>query len=88
MCTLYNYFFVSGKIMRTLIFVLAVPVAIIGNAGRIVATGIASQHNRELIHGAAHEAFGYVSVLVAGIGCIGLHILMLRIQKTWRSRHA
>ena len=88
MCTLYNYFFVTGKVMRTLILVLSIPVAIIGNAGRIVATGIASQHNRELIHGAAHEAFGYVSVVLAGIGCIALHILMLYIQKTWRSRHA
>jgi exosortase len=88
MCILYNYFFVNGKVMRTLILVLSIPVAILGNAGRIVATGIASQYNRELIHGAAHEAFGYVSVVVAGIGCVGLHIVMLYIQKTWRSRHA
>jgi exosortase len=87
MCTLYDYFFVTGKVMRTLILVLAIPVAIIGNAGRIVATGIASQYNRELIHGAAHEAFGYASVLLAGIGCVVLHIFMLYIQKTWRSRH-
>ncbi len=88
MCTLYNYFFVQDKFMRTLILVMAIPIAILGNAGRIVATGIASQYNRELIHGAAHEAFGYVSVVVAAFGCIGLHIVMLQIQKTWRSHHA
>jgi exosortase len=88
MCTLYNFFFVLGKWMRTLILALAVPIAILGNACRIVATGIASQYNRELIHGAAHEAFGYVSIIVAGIGCVALHIAMLRIQKVWLSRHA
>src|SRR5260221_4215904 len=54
MCTLYNYFFVQGKFMKALILVMAAPIAILGNAGRIVATGVASQYNRELVHGAAH----------------------------------
>ncbi len=85
MCTLYDYFFVKGRVMRTIILVFGVPIAILGNAGRIVATGIASQYNRELIHGAAHEAFGYTSVVVAAIGCVLIHLLMLYIQKTWRS---
>jgi exosortase len=88
MCTLYDYFFVRGMLMRSLILVMAIPAAILGNAGRIVATGIASQYNRELIHGAAHEAFGYVSVIVAGVGCVALHVFMLYIQKAWRSHNA
>ena len=88
MCTLYNYFFVKGAGQRTLILLLAIPVAILGNAGRIVATGIASQYNRELIKGVSHEAFGYISVVVAGVGCVLIHLLMLYIQKTWRSRQA
>jgi exosortase len=87
MCVLYNYFFVRGNVMRTLIIVMAVPVAILGNAGRIVATGIASQYNRELVQGTAHEAFGYVSVVIAGAGCVLLHLLMLYTQKVWRSNH-
>jgi exosortase len=86
MCTLYNYSFVKGAGQRTLILLLAIPVAILGNAGRIVATGIASQYNRELIKGVSHEAFGYISVVVAGVGCVLIHLLMLYIQKTWRSR--
>jgi exosortase len=85
MCTLYDYFFVKGKVMRTVILVFGVPIAILGNSGRIIATGIASQYNRELIHGAAHEAFGYISIVVAGVGCVLLHLLMLHIQKTWGS---
>lgn len=88
MCVLYNYFFVRSNFMRTLMLVMAVPIAILGNVGRIIATGVASQHNQELVHGTAHEAFGYVSVIVAGIGCVILHRVMLSIQKVWRSRYA
>jgi exosortase len=88
MCVVYNYFFVRGNLMRAFILAMAVPMAILGNVGRIVATGIASQYNRELIHGAMHEAFGYVSVTAAGIGCVVLHMVILRMQKTWHSRHS
>ncbi len=88
MCTLYNYFFVEGRSMRALILVMAVPIAILGNAGRIVATGMASQYNRALVSGAAHETFGYVSVLIAALGCMALHIVMVYFQKVWRSHHA
>ena len=88
MCALYDYFFVSDKWMRTIILVMATPVAILGNAGRIVATGIASQYNRELVQGSAHEAFGYVSVVLAGAGCVALHVTMVYLQKAWRSHSA
>jgi exosortase len=87
MCALYNYFFVEGKIMRVLIFALAIPIAILGNAGRIVATGVASQYNKALIVGTAHEAFGYVAVAIAALGCVMVHITMVSIQKLWQSHH-
>src|SRR5665213_1398040 len=45
MCVLYNYFFVEKKSMRIWILVFAIPIAILGNAARIVATGIAGQYN-------------------------------------------
>ena len=88
MCTLYNYFFVNGNAMRTVILITAIPIAILGNSFRIVATGIASQHNKDLIHGEAHDAFGYIAIVAAALGCVLLHILMLNIQKRWRSRCA
>jgi exosortase len=87
MCVLYNYFFVRGWSMRTLILVMAIPIAILGNAVRIVATGVASQYNPALVQGAAHEAFGYVSVFVAALGCVALHLMMTSILKAWRSHH-
>lgn len=87
MCAMYNYFFVEGRSLRAWIFALAVPIAILGNAGRIVATGIASQYNRSLISGTAHETFGYVSVAIAAVGCMMVHIALISIQRAWRSYH-
>ncbi len=88
MCVLYNYFFVRGWRMKTTLLVLAIPVAILGNAVRIVATGIASQYNPALVRGASHEAFGYVSVVAAAAGVVGLHWLLQNAVKRWRIHHA
>jgi exosortase len=88
MCVLYNYFFVEGRSMKALLLVMAIPVAILGNAVRIVATGVASQYNPALVSGAAHEAFGYVSVVAAAFGVVALHFIFQSIQKTWRVHHA
>src|ERR1700693_6150562 len=87
MCTLYNFFFVRGKGTKTIILFMAVPIAILGNAGRILASGIASQYKRQPTQGVSHETFGYISVVVAGIGCVALHGLIVSVQG-WRSRHA
>ena|SRR5580693_995976 len=88
MCVLYNYFFVQGSGMRLLILIAATPIAILGNAVRIVATGVASQYNPALVSGAAHEAFGYVSVLAAAVGCVAFHLMASSLVKGWRRRHA
>jgi len=88
MCVLYNYFFVRGRTMRAWILIMAIPIAIFGNAGRIVASGVAGQYNPAWVHGVTHEAFGYVSVAIAAVGCIALHAGTLRVQKFWRSHHA
>jgi len=88
MCVLYNFFFVEGRLMKILILTMAVPIAILANAGRIVATGVASQYNRSLITGTAHETFGYISVTIAAIGCMAVHIVLVSIRRSWRSHHA
>ena len=72
MCVLYNYFFVPGRSMKALLLVMAIPIAILGNAVRIVATGVASQYNPALVSGAAHEALGYVTVMAAAFGVVAL----------------
>jgi exosortase len=88
MCMLYNFFFVVGNAMRTLIIIMSIPIAILGNAARIVATGVASQYDKALISGTAHETFGYIAVTIAAIGAMSVHLVLLLIQKRWRSRHA
>jgi exosortase len=88
MCVLYNYFFVEKKSMRVWILLFAIPIAILGNAVRIVATGIAGQYNHAWASGETHEAFGYVSVVVAAIGCLGVHMALLRFEKMREARHA
>jgi len=88
MCVLYCYFFVPGRAMRAIILIMAIPIAILGNAGRIVATGIAGQYNRALAGGGVHEAFGYVAVAIAAVGCIALHFLLSSVVRVWRSLHA
>jgi exosortase len=87
MCVLYNYFFVEKKSMRIWILLFAIPIAILGNAVRIVATGIAGQYNHDWVSGGTHEAFGYVSVVVAALGCIGVHMGLLRLEKMREARH-
>jgi exosortase len=88
MCVLYNFFFVQSRSMKALLLAMAIPVAILGNAVRIVATGVASQYNPALVRGAAHEAFGYVSVVAAAAGVVLLHLLLQSIAKVWRVHHA
>jgi len=88
MCALYSYFFVEGNRMRAFLLAMAVPIAILGNVLRIVATGVASQYNKELIHGTAHDIFGYISIGVAALGCLLLHSATVKLEKVWRARHA
>ncbi len=88
LCVVYGYFFATGRILRMLIVLSAIPVAILGNAGRIVVTGIASQYNRALVEGVAHEAFGYLSVAFSAAGCVVFHLLTVVVRRHWRSRHA
>lgn len=81
LCVLYNYFFVEKKSMRIWILACAIPIAILGNTVRIVASGIAGQYNHAWVQGATHEAFGYVSVVVAAAGCVGVHLALVRWDK-------
>ncbi|HUJ51122.1 MAG TPA: exosortase/archaeosortase family protein [Bryobacteraceae bacterium] len=88
MATLYNYFFVKGNVMRLLILLLSVPIAILGNAARMVAAGMAGQSDPWSPTGGLSQPFGYVTVTIATLGCMAMHIIMLSIQRLWRYRRA
>lgn len=87
LCVLYNYFFVEGRRTRMILFAAAVPIAILGNAIRIVATGIASQYSPALVSGVAHETLGYITVAAAAVGVVLTHLLMKAVQRMRRSSH-
>jgi exosortase len=85
MCVLYNYFFVGSRSMKIVLLAMAIPVAILGNAVRIVATGVAGQYDPSLASGATHEAFGYVTVVAAAVGVVGLHLTLRSITRMWEA---
>jgi len=87
-CALYNYLFVRSNLMRALILVAAVPIAVLGNVGRIVAIGVASQHRGQVALETAHETFGYISVAIGAAGCVVTHLVMRLVHQAWGSRHA
>jgi exosortase len=79
LAAVYNYFFVPQNSVRSVIFGAVVPVAILCNAGRILATGVVGQYNRELAHGMLHATFGYLSLGLGATLLILLHRLLIRI---------
>ena len=84
----YDFFMVEGNLLRIFLLIMSAPIAILGNALRIVVTGIASQHGGQLTHGTPHETLGYLTVAMSGTGCVLLHLAALSIQKARRSRRA
>ena len=74
--------------MRWIMLAAVVPLALFGNAMRIVATGVVAQYNRELAHGILHEAWGYLTILLAGGLIVLLHVSLTKIQLSLRRSHA
>ena len=80
LAVVYNYFFVPQKRMRWILLASVVPIAILCNAGRILATGIVGQYNRELAHGMLHATFGYFGLALGA----ALLLLWHQILQRWR----
>lgn len=86
--TVYSYFFVSEARIRAILLVAVVPIAIFCNAGRIIATGVVGQFDRELAHGALHAAFGHIGLALGALLCFLLHQLIVRIRRPLQVHHA
>ena len=61
----YGYFFDHRLWMRIVLAVLAAPIAILTNAGRVTLTGILSEYRPELTRGWFHDIEGWLVFLVA-----------------------
>jgi exosortase len=84
----YNFFFVQSTGIRWLLLLAITPLAIFGNALRIVATGVVGQYDRALAHGILHETWGYITVFLAGGLLVGLHLMLQRGQHLLENRRA
>jgi exosortase len=67
----YGYFFDHRLWMRIVLAVLAAPIAILTNAGRVTLTGILSEYRPELTRGWFHDIEGWLVFLVA-LACLVL----------------
>jgi exosortase len=75
----YGYFFDSKRWMRVVLFFATIPIAILANAGRVTLTGIMSEVNPELAHGAAHTASGWLIFMIALAMMIITHQVINRV---------
>jgi exosortase len=74
----YIYLF-DGRIWaRWVIAIVIVPIAILANAGRIVASGIMGQYHPSWVHGLMHESTGWVVFVVAFIIIMTFHLVVIR----------
>jgi exosortase len=77
LCVVYCFFFVPERGIRAILLIAVVPIAILCNAGRIVATGMVGQYDRELAHGMLHAAFGHFGLVLGAISCVLLHRMIV-----------
>ena len=87
LAVVYNFFFVPQKRIRVILLASVIPIAILCNAGRIVATGVVGQYNRELAHGMLHATFGYFGLALGAVLLFGLHRLLVIPSSTKRKRY-
>lgn len=83
----YGFFFEKRTWIRVTLFVATAPIAILANAGRVTLTGLASLINPAFTEGALHEAMGMVTFLLALLILIGVHRLLVRIDRMQARRH-
>jgi exosortase len=87
LAVVYNFFFVTQKRIRLILLASVIPIAILCNAGRIVATGVVGQYDRALAHGMLHATFGYFGLALGAILLFGLHRLLIRLPWMGRKSH-
>lgn len=68
--TVYGYFVVEKPRRRWALVLTAVPLAVLANGLRIVATGVMTQYDRSLAEGFTHELSGYVTLFATGLLCV------------------
>ncbi|MEP6714494.1 MAG: exosortase/archaeosortase family protein [Terriglobia bacterium] len=82
----YIYLFDTRPWMRIVIAVLVVPIAVLANSLRIVASAVAGSYNRAWGEGTYHESTGWVVFVVAFICVVGAHAAINAVTKRVAAR--
>jgi exosortase len=70
------------KWMRAVMALLVIPVAVLANAVRIIASAIAASYRREWVQGIFHESTGWIVFVVAFVCIVMLHSMFNKIGFT------
>ena len=77
----YIYLFDSRAWMRLTIAILVIPIAVLANSMRIVATAVAGSYNKEWGQGLYHESTGWIVFVVAFICVLGSHMAIKAVLR-------
>src|SRR5687768_5406103 len=81
----YGYFLENRALMEGPLLILTIPIAIVGNAGRVTIAGVLSRYDLELAHGFMHTGQGWVIFMVALLALVLTHKIL---NLVFRSRNA
>jgi exosortase/archaeosortase family protein len=65
---------------------LVIPVAVVANSARIIASAIAASYRPEWIQGIFHESTGWIVFVVAFLCIVTLHSMFGHIGRKWRGQ--
>ena len=84
----YGYFFESKRWVRMVLFFATIPIAIFANGMRVTVTGILSETKPEYAEGAFHTMEGWIIFMVALVGLLTLHQVLLWLARFGRQKEA
>ncbi len=75
----YSFFLVRGPSLKVVLLISVIPLAILGNAFRIIMTGVASHYDHELAAGFYHGIAGRLTVMFSAVAGVLLHKVLERV---------
>lgn len=72
------------KWMRPVMALLVIPVAVLANAVRIIATAVAGSYRADWVQGIFHESTGWIVFVVAFVCIVSLHGMFNRVGRKLR----
>lgn len=74
----YTHLLVKSRALRVALLLALIPVAVLGNAARVMLTVMLGQYDKRLALGTMHDGYGYIIAIVCAFICIALHRVLER----------